>query len=195
MKLVVAFATAGSGPRGHGIRCRVAAAALALAACAGSGNPTAHSPAPDPRTSAAPLRPTARPLDSAVAPGPSAPVADGPAPGGRHANRAGQAVLIRLRNASDTLELRAVYAIFPDDTVLFGDLPPKAASAWHAVERSYRYAYVRAQAGGREWALQPADYTGESLLPPGRYTWSIKPHEGPYPGFLDFDAAREAEGP
>ena len=100
-------------------------------------------------------------------------------------------VLIRLRNTSDTLELRAAFAIFPEDTVLFGDLPARGYSEYHAVRKSYRYGYLRVQAAGREWTLQPADFVGEKLLGPGRYTWEIKPHDGPYPGFLDFEGLED----
>lgn len=104
-------------------------------------------------------------------------------------------ILIRLRNMSDTLEMRSAFAVFPEDTVLFGDIAPRAYSEYHSVRKSYRYAYVRVQAGGREWVLQPVDYVGENLLGPGRYTWEIKPHDGPYPGFLDFDFLEDKARP
>lgn len=104
-------------------------------------------------------------------------------------------VLIRLRNLSDTLEMRAAYGIFPGDTVLFGDIPARGYSGYHPVKRAYRYAYLRVQAGGREWVLQPVDYVGEKPLEPGRYTWEIKPHAGPYPGFLDFEARQDQNPP
>jgi hypothetical protein len=97
-------------------------------------------------------------------------------------------VLIRLHNVSDTLEMRSAYGVFPEDTVLFGDIPARGYSEYRQVRRSYRYAYLRVIAGGREWSLQPTDFTGEKPLAPGRYTWEIKPHNGPYPGFLDFEA-------
>lgn len=100
-------------------------------------------------------------------------------------------VLIRLRNTSDTLELRAAFGIFPADTILFGDIPARGYSEYHAVKRSYRYTYLRVQADGREWILQPVDFVGEKLLGPGRYTWEIKPHNGPYPGFLDFEGLED----
>ncbi len=105
------------------------------------------------------------------------------------------AVLIRLHNVSDTLELRAAYALFPADSVLFGDLPASGYSDYHRVKRSYRYAYLRVQGAGREWSIQPTDFVGEKLLKPGRYTWEIKPHDGPYPGFLDFQSLQDKSRP
>lgn len=104
-------------------------------------------------------------------------------------------ILIRLRNTSDTLEMRAAYAIFPEDTVLFGDIPARGYTEYRPVRKSYRYAYVRVQAGGREWIMQPVDFVGEKLLEPGRYTWEIRPHDGPYPGFLDFEALEDKAHP
>jgi hypothetical protein len=53
----------------------------------------------------------------------------------------------------------------------FGPIQSGERSAYRAVKKSYRYAYTIAASGQRIYILQPIDFVGESLLPPGSYTF------------------------
>ena len=79
---------------------------------------------------------------------------------------------IRVLNASSRT-MEGVTVAFPDDEVVYGTLAPGAASGYRAVERAYRYAYVRTTVDGDTMVLQPIDYVGETLLEPGRYTYRL----------------------
>jgi hypothetical protein len=85
----------------------------------------------------------------------------------------GSKALIRLHNLSDSLPLTQVLVQFPADSAHIGFIAPRAYSDYFAVDSAYRYAFIRARSGGRTYYCQPADYTGESLLAPGRYTYEL----------------------
>jgi hypothetical protein len=57
--------------------------------------------------------------------------------------------------------------------VEFGTIAPGDTTEYHAVEKSYSYARIDASVGGEPGSLQPIDFVGESLLPPGKYTWTL----------------------
>jgi hypothetical protein len=55
----------------------------------------------------------------------------------------------------------------------FGTIAPGETTEYHAVEKSYSYARIDASVGGKPGRVQPEDFVGESLLPPGKYTWTL----------------------
>ena len=79
---------------------------------------------------------------------------------------------IRVLNASSRT-MEDVTVGFPDEQVFYGTLAPGAASGYRAVDRAYRYAYVRTIMDGDTVVLQPIDYVGETLLEPGYYTYRL----------------------
>jgi hypothetical protein len=85
----------------------------------------------------------------------------------------GGKALIRLHNLSDSLPLTQVLIQFPADSAHVGFIAPRAYSDYFAVDSAYRYAFIRARSGGKTYYCQPADFTGESLLAPGRYTYEL----------------------
>jgi hypothetical protein len=87
--------------------------------------------------------------------------------------RTGSKALIRLHNLSDSLPLTEVLVRFPADSARIAFIAPRAYSDYFAVDSAYRYAFIRARSGGRTYLCQPMDYTGESLLEPGRYTYEL----------------------
>ena len=54
-----------------------------------------------------------------------------------------------------------------------GAIPAGGASAYRAVERAYRYAYVEVHLGADRLVLQPIDFVGETPLRRGRYTYVL----------------------
>lgn len=74
--------------------------------------------------------------------------------------------------------MEAVLVGFPDVEVVYGDVPPGAATAYREVERAYRYAYVRTVVDGDTLGLVPIDYVGETLLESGLYTYRLDLFEG-----------------
>ena len=83
-------------------------------------------------------------------------------------------VLIRIRNDA-AIDFDRVQANFPfGPEIDYGPLPADGTSEYEPVDRAYRYAFLRVQlADGRELVYQPIDYVGETLLPPGRYTYVL----------------------
>ena len=94
---------------------------------------------------------------------------------------------------SDTVEVRvenrgavafdAVAVVFPDAVVGsrrvdYGPVPPGAASAYAALPLAYRYATVEAVVGADTLLDRAIDYTGETPLPPGRFTYGLRAEEG-----------------
>ena len=90
-----------------------------------------------------------------------------PAPASQEKNE--HAVWLRVRNATG-LDLAAVQL---NKHYSFGDLAKGAVSEYLKVEGMYRYSYAEALAGKRKLVCQPRDYMGETLLPPGHYTYTI----------------------
>jgi hypothetical protein len=82
-------------------------------------------------------------------------------------------VRIRLHNLSDSLPLTEVLVAFPGDSAQIGFIAPRGYSGYFAVDTAYRYAFIKAKSGGKEYFCQPADFTGETTLAPGRYTYEL----------------------
>ncbi|MDB5047730.1 MAG: hypothetical protein JWO30_801 [Fibrobacteres bacterium] len=82
-------------------------------------------------------------------------------------------VRLRLHNLSDSLALTDVLVVVPGDSAHIGFIGPRAYSEYFAVDTAYRYAFIKAKSGGKEYFCQPADYTGETTLTPGRYTYEL----------------------
>lgn len=82
-------------------------------------------------------------------------------------------VRIRLHNLSDSLPLTDVRVKFPSDSARIEFIGPGSYSPYFAVDSAYRYAFIQAVSGGRNWFCQPVDFTGETLLAPGRYTYDL----------------------
>lgn len=81
-------------------------------------------------------------------------------------------VHIRLHNL-DSLPLENVFVQWPADSARFPSLSALGYTDYVVLEKAYRYAYIKAQGGGRTWICQPVDFVGETLLGPGRYTYEI----------------------
>lgn len=86
-----------------------------------------------------------------------------------------QDIFIRIENASDfTYENLLVKFIQDYD---YGTLNPGELSAYQEYARAYRYAYVKLEANGQEYVLQPIDYVGETELSAGYYSYIISLNE------------------
>jgi hypothetical protein len=85
---------------------------------------------------------------------------------------AGKPVQIRVTNRG-TAPLGDVRINFVGTVVEFGTIAPGETTEYHAVEKSYSYARIDASVGGKPGRVQPIDFVGESLLPPGKYTWTL----------------------
>ena len=87
---------------------------------------------------------------------------------------------IRVENASqiafDTFEVN-----FSGQVIQFGPLGVGQISGYRKVDAAYRYAYTEAFSDKQRFILQPIDFMGEKLLPPGKYTYryTVDPIEGP----------------
>jgi hypothetical protein len=108
-------------------------------------------------------------------------------------------IRIRLHNL-DTLPLENVFVQWPVDSARFPSLPARGYTDYVAVDKAYRYAYIKAQSGARTWICQPMDFVGETLLEPGRYTYeiaraAIMDSAGNGPGFLSLEMLTDKEHP
>ncbi|MCB8945928.1 MAG: META domain-containing protein [Ardenticatenaceae bacterium] len=90
---------------------------------------------------------------------------------------ANKPVMIRVHNSSDRVFDR-VEVQFPEQTEQYGVVGVDSSSDYRAVSQAYRYAYVQVMVGGEAFTLQPIDYVGESLLPPGNYTYVLDISDG-----------------
>jgi hypothetical protein len=79
---------------------------------------------------------------------------------------------IRLHNRSDS-SLAEVSVHFPEDSVRIAFIRPGGYSPYFPADGAYRYAFIRAKSGGKEYFCQPMDFTGETPLAPGRYTYDL----------------------
>lgn len=86
------------------------------------------------------------------------------------------ALQFRVENTT-MVPLDQVIVGFPGEQVSYGRVGAGARSAYHDVSSAYRYAYVEVHMGDLRSVQQPIDYVGESLLPPGRYTYVILPSD------------------
>lgn len=85
-----------------------------------------------------------------------------------------QKVEIRIRNISGK-DFERVRVRFPDSAadIDYGSLPAGGLSDYHATKRAYRYASLVARIDNRDYSFQPMDYTGETELESGRYTYAV----------------------
>lgn len=106
-------------------------------------------------------------------------------------------IRIRLHNL-DTLALENVFVQWPVDSARFPLLPARGYTEYVALEKAYRYAFIKAQAGAQTWICQPVDFVGENLLGPGRYTYEISRAgvmEENAMGFLRLEMREDKEQP
>ena len=82
------------------------------------------------------------------------------------------AVQVRLKNAG-TVPIENISVNFQGQIEAFGTLAPGATSPYHTVTKTYRYARIEATVAGKLGIMQPTDFVGETLLPPGHYTWPL----------------------
>lgn len=55
----------------------------------------------------------------------------------------------------------------------FGQLDVNAKTGYQTFPRLYRYSWTRVNMNGKTYYLKPYDYTGETLLGSGRYTYKL----------------------
>jgi hypothetical protein len=84
----------------------------------------------------------------------------------------GGSVEIRIANQSD-VDFDVVIVGFPYGQEEYGAVSAGGVTGYREVENAYRYAYVEVHVDGDTFVLQPVDYVGEVLLPPGRYTYAL----------------------
>jgi hypothetical protein len=77
---------------------------------------------------------------------------------------------IRIKNVS-TFVFDEVQVGVQED--LHMNIAPGAYSEYLPYEVAYRYAYISIKAGEETFVLQPIDYTGETELPVGLYTYEL----------------------
>ena len=81
-------------------------------------------------------------------------------------------VQVRVANES-SFTFADVEVSFPENHVEYGVVAAHRVSEYRRVTKAYGYALIVVQVGGEELRIQPIDYVGESLLPPGRYTYVL----------------------
>jgi hypothetical protein len=81
-------------------------------------------------------------------------------------------VQVRVSNES-SFAFGDVEVTFPENHVDYGVVAANGVSEYRRVTKAYGYALIVVQVGGEELRIQPIDYLGESLLPPGRYTYAL----------------------
>ena len=89
---------------------------------------------------------------------------------------------IRVENATGRT-FEAITVQFSEQVENYGKLEAGAASEYRAVDEAYRYAAVEIDFGSATARIQPVDFVGETLLPPGRYTYRFTPN---LDGFNEF---------
>lgn len=85
-------------------------------------------------------------------------------------------LLFRVENSS-LIPFDDVIVAFPEQQVSYGRVNAGARSEYRAVSSAYGYAYVEVRVGDLKSVQQPIDFVGESLLPPGRFTYVILPSD------------------
>lgn len=81
-------------------------------------------------------------------------------------------VFIRVRNNSD-LTFQQVTAITGNREGFFGEIAPRQNSDYLEFEHAFRYASVFLRIDGKPLQLIPNDYTGETPLRAGYYTYRV----------------------
>ena len=85
------------------------------------------------------------------------------------------AVMIRIENLSD-VDFHDVVVSFPSQTEEYGNISAQTSSDYRRVKKAYRYAYIEATINEKKVIFQPIDYSGETLLPEGNYTYRLRYH-------------------
>jgi heat shock protein HslJ len=83
-------------------------------------------------------------------------------------------VQVRIRNDSG-VDLEHIRVNFAGRTVDYGTVRAGQSSDYRHAGKAYRYAPMRATADGEQLEYAIFDYMGETLLPPGRYTYVLAP--------------------
>lgn len=81
-------------------------------------------------------------------------------------------VRVRVHNLSG-VAFDSVTVQFPKDTHRYGRVGAGERSEYATVSEAYRYARIEAWVAGKSYVLQPIDFVGEHLLPPGDYTYGL----------------------
>ena len=79
---------------------------------------------------------------------------------------------IRLLNTTET-KFENIKVDTSNELVDYGDLDSNQYSEFKTFEIAYRYAYIEFEIGDETHRFIPADYTGESILENGDYTYKI----------------------
>jgi len=82
------------------------------------------------------------------------------------------ATRLRIENASD-VDFTSVRVSFPEAEASFGAIASDRRSEYQRVGEAYRYGFVKVEAEGETYRIQPIDYVGEEPLEPGRYTYQL----------------------
>jgi hypothetical protein len=110
----------------------------------------------------------------------------------RDAAEASTSVYLRLRNMSDVSFDAIVVRV--NETIEFGGLPARADSEYLPADGIYSYAYIEGTSGENRFVFQPDDYTGETPLGPGYYTYvlsvAVAP-SGERVGWFDIGALKD----
>jgi hypothetical protein len=77
---------------------------------------------------------------------------------------------IRIKNSSSIVFEEVQVG---DQETLHMNVGPGEYSEYLPYEVAYRYAFISITAGGETFILQPVDFTGESELPTGLYTYEL----------------------
>jgi hypothetical protein len=87
-------------------------------------------------------------------------------------NQSSTTVHVRLRNAG-TVALENVQVNFQGEIENFGTIAPGTSSSYHTVSETYSSAWIDATIAGKPGFIHPHDHEGETLLPAGKYTWTM----------------------
>ncbi len=79
---------------------------------------------------------------------------------------------INIQNDSD-VDFDSVRVTFPSQKEDYGAVPQGGQSDYRTVALAYGYAYVEVFVGEARYVVQPTDYTGETPLAEGRYTYAL----------------------
>jgi len=81
-----------------------------------------------------------------------------------------ESLCIRVENNSD-ISFDSFEVNFSGQRIQYGTLDTSQTSEYRKVDAAYSYAFTEAFSEGRRFILQPIDFVGEKLLPPGNYTY------------------------
>lgn len=87
------------------------------------------------------------------------------------------AVLLRLENGSSA-DFSSALVRFPEAEAGYGALAAGEASDYREFDTAYSFGFVKIEAGGNTYRIQPIDYVGEEPLENGRYTYELSLTDG-----------------